>query len=176
MRKRGHAGRRIVAAVVLALTAAACGAEGSGDGTALDGATVEAGNAADDVSAALRDNGLTSLASALESIEPGWLDAADDITLLAPDDEAFFALDADELAALFADPAALEALVRNHVVAGRHDGPSLAGTRELTTDLGSVLDVATDEGGLRLGDATVLTEDVDAAGTLVHVIDRVLVP
>src|SRR6059058_3560570 len=96
-------------------------------------------------------------------------------TVFAPNDEAFAKLPAGTVDALLADPAALTDVLTYHVVAGRVTAADAAGLSSATTVQGSDLSVSSN-GGIHVGEASVVTADIEASNGIIHVIDRVLLP
>lgn len=100
-------------------------------------------------------------------------------TVFAPTNEAFEnALEAldltkDELLA----SEDLAGILTYHVVEGEALSSDLSDGQELTTVNGEILTVSImDDGSVMVGEATVVTADVDASNGVVHVIDTVLLP
>lgn len=111
------------------------------------------------------------------------LDAALDdstamLTVFAPTDAAFAALDQETLANLLADSTGqLADLLRYHVVSGVLTSDSLLDRRQLVTLSGDTLDVTVDAGGgISVGGVAIATADLEASNGVVHVIGGVLVP
>ena len=97
-------------------------------------------------------------------------------TLLAPTDETFAALGQPALDALTADPAALLALVNNHVLPGPEDVHTIGLFNNVVT-LGNGSLTVTTEGDLVMVDgATITSPDIAADNGFIHVINKVLVP
>lgn len=131
---------------------------------------------ANELSDALRANGLESFASAVDQIDLAALAGTDDFTLLAPNDEAFLALEGDQAADLLGDPDALTAVVENHLVAEPLDSATISGQDSVTTVGGASLAVRADDAGVMIGSATVVDPDIQAGSAVIHVIDQVLLP
>ena len=95
------------------------------------------------------------------------------ITVFAPTDAAFSGLPEGAVAALLRpeNRVKLKAVLLNHVAPGR----LILSKREVRTLQGSPVR-ARIEGPYRLGNATVVTPDVEASNGVLHVIDSVLVP
>jgi uncharacterized surface protein with fasciclin (FAS1) repeats len=123
---------------------------------------------------------LTTLVSAVtEANLVDTLNAAPDLTVFAPTDCAFAALDPATLDAALADPTGLLTQVLGfHVVPGeRLSAEDLASTTELTTFTGATLPVAAEGDQITVGDqATVVVPDIQTANATVHLIDHVMVP
>ena len=96
-------------------------------------------------------------------------------TVFAPSDEAFAKLPEGAVESLLADPAKLTEVVTYHVVPGRVSAADAAGLSSAPTVQGSELAISAD-GGVHVGDATVVSADIEASNGLIHVIDRVLLP
>ena len=100
------------------------------------------------------------------------LEADSAYTLLAPPNEAFDRLSPEQRMRVFA-PAALEQVLRYHVVKGR---TALSPNTELQTLQGASLSIVANGDTLRVGGATVLAQAVETRNGLLYVIDRVLIP
>ncbi|MGP1272234.1 MAG: fasciclin domain-containing protein [Phycisphaerales bacterium] len=105
------------------------------------------------------------------------LQEAQNITVLAPVDGAFDALDQRALRATIEnDPTGrLADVLRFHVIPERLTAAQLASRRFVTTLDGERLEIGTDD-GLRIGGAGVLATDIAASNGIIHVIDAVLIP
>ncbi len=97
-------------------------------------------------------------------------------TLLAPTDETFAALGRPALDALMADPAALLALVNNHVLPGPEDVHTIGLFNNVVTLGNGSLTVTTDGDLVMVDGATITSPDIAADNGFIHVIDKVLVP
>lgn len=111
------------------------------------------------------------------------LDAALDdstamLTVFAPTDAAFAALDQDSLSAVLDDPTGrLADLLRAHVVAGVLTADSLTDGRRLVALSGDTLVVAVGAGGaVSVNGVAVTMADLTAGNGVVHVVGEVLVP
>ena len=108
------------------------------------------------------------------------LNSAEQLTVFAPTDCAFAALDPATLDAALADPTGLLTQVLGfHVVAGeRLSAADLAGKTELTTFTGATLPVGHDGDTITVGgdQATVVVPDIQTANATVHLIDAVMLP
>ena len=96
-------------------------------------------------------------------------------TVFAPSDDAFARLPEGTVEALLADPEKLTAVLTYHVVRGRVTAADAAGLSSAATVQGGELPISAD-GGVHVGDANVVTADIEASNGLIHVIDRVLLP
>jgi len=136
------------------------------------------GMAADPVATAASNNpALKTLVTAVTAAGLGdTLNTAKDITVFAPADSAFAAMDQATLTAALADPKGLLTKVLTyHVVAGRLSPDMLAGTH--TTLEGGTLTVAgSGEEFTVNGTAKVVCGNVQTANATVYIIDGVLLP
>jgi transforming growth factor-beta-induced protein len=199
-----------VLVVALSLVAGACGDDDDGDDASADAATeettttasaeicdtdaiveaVEGGDAEgtldgmtdDPVGTAASNNPvLTTLTAAVT--EAGLVDTlntAESLTVFAPTDCAFAALDPATMDAAMADPTGLLTQVLGfHVVAGQQlSAEQLAGETSLETFSGGMLPIEASGGGITLngGQATVVVPDIQTANATVHLIDDVMLP
>lgn len=96
-------------------------------------------------------------------------------TVFAPTDEAFATLPEWTVGSLLSDPEKGTAVLTDHVVAGRVNAADAASSASGVTVQSGELPISSD-GGVHVGDASVLSADIEAVKGLIHVIDRVLVP
>ncbi len=99
-------------------------------------------------------------------------------TVFAPTDEAFERLPAGTVESLL-EPASLDRLreiLTYHVVSGRLYSADLLEEGEVGTLEGRQVDVRLTGGRVLVGDAQVVSADIDASNGVVHVIDAVLIP
>lgn len=140
---------------------------GSFDGMALDPVATAASN----------NPVLSTLVTAVTAAGLGdTLNSADDITVFAPTNDAFAALDKATLDAAMADPTGLLTTVLTyHVVDGRLAPDELAGTH--TTLQGGEIEVTgSGEQFTVNGTAMVVCGNVQTANATVYIIDAVLLP
>jgi uncharacterized surface protein with fasciclin (FAS1) repeats len=108
------------------------------------------------------------------------LNTADALTVFAPTDCAFAALDSATLDAALADPSGLLTQVLGfHVIPGEQlSAENLASETQLTSFDGTMLPVEADgeEITLNSGQATVVVPDIQTANATVHLIDNVMLP
>ncbi|MDP9428995.1 MAG: fasciclin domain-containing protein [Actinomycetota bacterium] len=109
------------------------------------------------------------------------LDATEDLTVLAPVNEAFAAVPRATLDPLLADTPRLTALLTHHVITGRLTPGELAGTHttlgggQLTIDgAGEVFTVSADQTLLGAADATVICGNLPTLNATVYIVDQVL--
>jgi uncharacterized surface protein with fasciclin (FAS1) repeats len=143
-----------------------------------DGAGSFEGMAMDPVATAASNNpALATLVTAVTKAKlVDTLNGADDITVFAPVDDAFAAMDAETLKAALDDPKGLLTTVLTyHVVPGRLSPEDLAGTHE--TLQGDTLEVTgSGEDFTVNGSAKVVCGNVQTANATVYLIDGVLLP
>ena len=98
-------------------------------------------------------------------------------TILAPDNEAFTKIPADQLEQLKANPALLRQVVLHHAIAdARWSIADLAERATATPLVGPELKIANEAGTFRVDGARVLQADHGFDRGVIHVIDRVLIP
>jgi transforming growth factor-beta-induced protein len=123
---------------------------------------------------------LTTLVTAVgEANLVDTLNGADALTVFAPTDCAFAALDQATLDAALADPTGLLTSVLGfHVVAGEQlDAAALAGRTEVETFSGATLPIMVDGETITVGgQAEVVVPDIKTANATVHLIDNVMLP
>lgn len=200
-RSTGRLRRALALGAVVSLTAAACGGDDDtlADVENADDLSVEVGaddvedaaddvvdaaddiadNAeteADDLAEVLRDIGLESIATAVAVIDFHEVTDTPEFTFFAPNDEAFTSLTADELTDLLAQPTEVADVLRNHTVGERIVASELTDGMELVTEAGNVLLVSIDGDTVTVGEATVVTTDVEVDDGVVHVVDALIVP
>ena len=124
---------------------------------------------------------LTTLVTAVgEAGLDDTLNSAEALTVFAPTDCAFAALDPATLDAALADPTGLLTQVLGfHVVAGEElSAADLAGLTEVETFTGATLPISAEGDTITVGggQATVVVPDIQTANATVHLIDNVMVP
>lgn len=97
------------------------------------------------------------------------------VTLFAPTNDAIAALPPSIVERLLANPTALAGVLRYHIAPGRYLASDL-GTVAPATLNGRLLTITPQGDSLFVNDATVLAADIPAGNSMVHAIDRVLVP
>ncbi|MGY2003329.1 fasciclin domain-containing protein [Blastococcus sp. SYSU DS1024] len=110
------------------------------------------------------------------------LNSTEDITVLAPANQAFEALPAEALDGLLADTPALTAVLTHHLIPGRLAPDELAGTH--TTLNNDEVTIEGSGGDFTIGadatvvgeEATVICGNLQTANATVYVIDQVLQP
>jgi uncharacterized surface protein with fasciclin (FAS1) repeats len=121
----------------------------------------------------------TLVAAVTEANLVDTLNGADALTVFAPTDCAFAALDPATLDAALADPdGLLTDVLGYHVVPGEKlSAADLAGMTELTTFSGATLPISVEGDEITVGDqAKVLVPDIETANASVFLIDTVMMP
>ena len=140
------------------------------------------GMADDPVATAASNNPLltTLTAAVTEAGLVDTLNSAEALTVFAPTDCAFAALDPATLDAALADPTGLLTQVLGfHVVAGEElSAADLADLTEVETFTGATLPISAEGDTVTVGggQATVVVPDIQTANATVHLIDNVMVP
>ncbi|MEM6793925.1 MAG: fasciclin domain-containing protein [Acidobacteriota bacterium] len=96
-------------------------------------------------------------------------------TVFAPTDDAFAKLPEGTIEALLADKEKLTAILTYHVVAGKKMASDVVGAKSFKTVQGGDLTVNTTD-GVMIGNAKVVTTDIETSNGVIHVIDTVLLP
>lgn len=122
---------------------------------------------------------LTTLVAAVTAAGLGdTLNGAEALTVFAPTDCAFAALDPATLEAALADPSGLLTTVLGfHVIPERLSAADLAGMTELTTFTGEILPVMVEGDTITLNGTTmVIVGDIQTANATVFLVDAVMLP
>ena len=106
----------------------------------------------------------------------GALESGDSLTVFAPTDNAFNAVDSATLAEIVGNPALLDEVLLYHVLGFEAFSTDLADGMEVTTLQGQDVTVTINADGVFINDAQVTMADIPADNGVVHVIDAVLVP
>jgi uncharacterized surface protein with fasciclin (FAS1) repeats len=142
----------------------------------VDSAVSEVDATSEDLAQTLRDNGLDSIAGIVEQVDvSGWLGDGD-FTFFAPNNEAFMSLDADQTADLLTDPAQILDVLENHTLADTVTADELTSMESVETEAGETLVVTTEGEIVRVGDAEVVSTDIEVGGGVIHVVDGLLIP
>ncbi|MBM6402521.1 fasciclin domain-containing protein [Phycicoccus sonneratiae] len=105
------------------------------------------------------------------------LNSAKDITVFAPTDDAFAALDKATLDKAMADPKGLlTTVLTNHVVEGRLSPDQLSGEHKTLSGKSINVMGSGEDFTVTPGDAKVVCGNVQTANATVYIIDKVLVP
>jgi len=179
--KINHTGGIRLAAAAIILTASACASDGEAGDAAeeiVDGAEQsvdEAEEASSAVADALRENGLESIASAVQNIDFAELADSEEFTFFAPNDDAFQSLGAEDMADLLGDSGRLEDTLRDHIVNERIDAAALSEMTSVDTVGGASLPVSADGSAVTVGSASVVETDVEIDDGVVHVVDGLFI-
>ncbi len=132
------------------------------------------------IEVAAANGSFTTLLTAIEAIgaTEDLLDPLADVTVFAPTDDAFAAIDRDTLNALLADTEALTNVLTYHVLEGQSDAAALAALdgSDVATENGDNVAISVVEGDVLVNDAKVIIADVAASNGIIHAIDAVLMP
>jgi len=142
----------------------------------VDDVVDEADSSSADLAQTLRDNGLDSAAGIVDQIDVAELVGDGEFTFLAPNDEAFTSLSADDMADLLSDPAQILETLRNHSLDGTQLATDLTTAASVDTRSGESLPVTVDGDTVMVGDVVVVTTDIEVGGGVIHVVDGFLLP
>jgi len=119
----------------------------------------------------------STLVTALEKAElVDALNGDDALTVFAPTNDAFAALDQDQLAAILDNVPLLTQILTSHVVAGTIMSTDIAtGATPVDTLSGAKALVVNDANGVHIGNATVAQADIEASNGVIHVLSDVIV-
>ncbi|BAN00939.1 hypothetical protein YM304_06250 [Ilumatobacter coccineus YM16-304] len=162
------------------LSASACGDDtASVDEPGVDAAVDDVTDVVDELIASLNGLGLDSAASAVASADLTDIVDAGEFTFLAPNNDAFFAVDADELADLLADPGQVERVLRNHIIASAVVADELRDGASMEAASGRMLDVTVDGNAVTIGGITVVEAEVATGASaetqgVVHIVDGLI--
>ena len=105
------------------------------------------------------------------------LKGGEDYTIFAPTDDAFGRIPGARRDSLLRDKAALEVLIRNHVVQGRLTADEARrGARGMSFLGGGAIKVDTTGSFVKVNGAQVIKPDLLASNGIIHVVDQVWVP
>jgi len=102
--------------------------------------------------------------------------AAGPLTVFAPNDDAFAAIDSAALQALIEDVPALTTVLQMHVVAGKFNAEQVLGAAEHTSLAETTLAVDAMADPPTIGGAGIIVTDLEASNGYVHVINAVILP
>lgn len=175
----------LVALTPIALVASACGGDEANASIEPQSTTaaplavepiVDAEAAHAQLVSALRDAGLSSLATAFDDVELTEITDAAEFTFFAPNDDAFTSLTADDLADLLSNPELLRDTLRNHLVEHPVTVDELAKLSSLTSALGRQIVVDESDGAVSVGGATIVVADRTVGDAVIHVVDGFIIP
>lgn len=119
----------------------------------------------------------TTFVNALEVADlKNTLKGAGPYTVFAPTDEAFAKLPAGELDALLKNKEKLKKVLLSHVVSGTTSLKDTANLKSTKSLEGSEIKIQVTEGGVKIGEASVVQTDISASNGIIHAIDRVFLP
>jgi len=99
------------------------------------------------------------------------------LTVFAPTDDAFAALPEGTVEALLQDIDALTSILTYHVTVGSIGSEAVVKETKIPTLNGAELTVTiTEDGIVKIDDATIITTDIQASNGIIHVIDAVVIP
>ncbi len=133
----------------------------------------------DIVDTAVANGSFTTLAAALEAA--GLIDALKGegpFTVFAPNDDAFAKLPEGTVDNLLKpeNKDQLVSVLTYHVVPGSYGSGAVVSMSAADTLQGGSLSITTEDGAVKINNATVVQADVSASNGLIHVIDTVLLP
>ena len=97
-------------------------------------------------------------------------------TVFAPTDEAFAALPEGTVEALLADIPALTNILLYHVVPGKVMAADVVGLDSADTAAGLPVAISVDGDKVMIGNAQVITTDIETSNGVIHVVDAVILP
>lgn len=132
------------------------------------------------VEVAAANGSFTTLLTAVEAagLTGALLDPTADLTVFAPTDAAFAAVDSAALSALLEDQAALTNVLTYHLYQGQVDSTTAISLDGSNVEMlnGDTVSISVVDGNLFINDAQVIIADVAANNGVIHVIDAVLFP
>jgi uncharacterized surface protein with fasciclin (FAS1) repeats len=97
-------------------------------------------------------------------------------TVFAPSDDAFAKLPSGTVESLLEDISTLRKILEYHVVSGKVSASEVVKLNSTPTVEGGELRISSSNGRVKVGDAQVVTADVEADNGVIHIIDSVLLP
>jgi len=138
---------------------------------------VQAADPVDIVQTAQAAGSFSTLLTALDVAGlTGALEGPGPLTVFAPTDEAFAAIDSEVLTDLLADTDLLSAVLTYHVAPGLFLASDVVGLVSAPTLNGKAATVTLSDGAVFLDDAQVVTTDILASNGVIHGIDKVILP
>lgn len=166
------------------LVASSCGPDPDDAADGLATATDPSGQAGDTrediadagqlLKAEINETDLSTMYSALDLVQFDEIHTDEPFTFFAPNDSAFSALDADELAELLADPEALDQVLSNHYLETTMMASDLASTSNSVSTGGLELVFDTDTEVPTVNGIEIVRTDLTLNNGVIHVIDGVL--
>lgn len=136
------------------------------------------GMVTDPVATAASNNPLLSTLVTAVGAVPGLADtlnAAPELTVFAPTNDAFAKIPAADLKKVLADQATLTAILSHHVVGQRLDPQAVVGDHD-TLNKDSVTVTGDPESGMKVNGANVVCGNIQTKNATVYVIDTVMMP
>jgi uncharacterized surface protein with fasciclin (FAS1) repeats len=165
-----------VCLAVLALSAAGCATTSSEPPAANLASTAPAAAPSAMTLALAQDSELSTFAKLVKTAGLSDAISAGGVTVFAPTDEAFKAVPAATLDKLSKDPELLKSVLNYHVLPTKTMSVSVEGSLAATTLNGAKLGLGRAGDFVTADDAMVTTPDIEVAGSIIHKIDRVLMP
>jgi len=133
---------------------------------------------ADIIDIATSDGRFTTLVTAINAAGlTETLKGAGPFTVFAPTDSAFAKLPPGTVESLLAELPTLKGILLFHVVPGKVMAADAAKLTKAGTVLGDSISVMVmPDGKIMIGDANVVSSDIEATNGVIHVIDKVLLP
>ncbi len=132
----------------------------------------------DIVETAVAAGNFTTLVAAVKAA--GLVDALKSegpFTVFAPTDDAFAALPEGTIESLLADPTTLASILTYHVVSGSVKAEQVVNISSAETLNGASVSITvTNDGMVKIDDATVIATDIETSNGIIHVIDAVILP
>ena len=146
-----------------------------GDATSsTDDDTSTTGDTGSEVADALSGEGADIFASLLDVVGIDELTDGEQVTLLAPSDDAFADIDPDQIVALIEDPEQVRDVLEAHVIEDVLRAEDLVDGASVSALSGAELPVTVAGSTVTIGGATVVSADIEFDGGVIHVIDEVL--
>ena len=105
----------------------------------------------------------------------GALSGKDQLTVFAPDNDAFNKIPKEELDKLLEDKEKLGDILKYHVVSGKVMSSDVTKMKKADTLSGGELSIKSN-GGVKINDSKVTKADIECSNGVIHVIDSVLMP
>ncbi|CAN5629292.1 fasciclin domain-containing protein [soil metagenome] len=132
---------------------------------------------ADIVDTAVRAGSFSTLVTAVQAADlVDTLKGDGPFTVFAPTDEAFAKLPAGTVEGLLADKEKLTSVLTYHVVASKVMAADAMKLSSADTVQGQSLSINSDNGSVKINDATVVQADIECDNGVIHVIDGVVLP
>jgi uncharacterized surface protein with fasciclin (FAS1) repeats len=97
-------------------------------------------------------------------------------TVFAPSDDAFAKLPSGTVESLLEDVSTLRKILEYHVVSGKVTAGEVAKLDKTETVEGGELPISSSDGTVKVGEAQVVTADIETDNGIIHIIDSVLLP